>query len=155
MLQKDNLEKLLKEKRISQRTFDKVTIAKQIIERKYNLKGAKYSEWNNIIEKINSLEISEDQKDKIKQEIYNKEVTKYRKAREKQSIRDYESLSIIGRGAFGEVHVCREKKTGNIVAVKKIRKEVLVVKNQVIHVRNEQLFMSKVKSPWIVDEFIN
>ena len=53
MLQKDNLEKLLKEKRISQRTFDKVTIAKQIIERKYNLKGAKYSEWNNIIEKIN------------------------------------------------------------------------------------------------------
>ena len=151
MLQKDNLEKLLKEKRISQRTFDKVTIAKQIIERKYNLKGAKYSEWNNIIEKINSLEISEDQKDKIKQEIYNKEVTKYRKAREKQSIRDYESLSIIGRGAFGEVHVCREKKTGNIVAVKKIRKEVLVVKNQVIHVRNEQLFMSKVKSPWIVE----
>ena len=151
MLQKDNLEKLLKEKRISQRTFDKVTIAKQIIERKYNLQGAKYSEWNNIIEKINSLEVSDEQKDKIKQEIYNQEVTKYRKAREKQSIREYESLSIIGRGAFGEVHVCREKKTGNIVAVKKIRKDVLVIKNQVIHVRNEQLFMSKVKSPWIVE----
>ena len=151
MLQKDNLEKLLKEKRKSQRTFDKVTIAKQIIERKYNLQGAKYSEWNNIIEKINSLEVSDEQKDKIKQEIYNQEVTKYRKAREKQSIREYESLSIIGRGAFGEVHVCREKKTGNIVAVKKIRKDVLVIKNQVIHVRNEQLFMSKVKSPWIVE----
>ena len=151
MIQKDNLEKLLKEKIISQRTFDKVTIAKQIIERKYNLQGAKYSEWNNILEKINSLEISEDQKDKIKQEIYSQEVTKFRKAREKQSIREYESLSIIGRGAFGEVHVCREKKTGNIVAVKKIRKDVLVIKNQVIHVRNEQLFMSKVKSPWIVE----
>ena len=151
MIQKDNLEKLLKEKRISQRTFDKVTIAKQIIERKYNLQGAKYSEWNNILEKINLLEISEDQKDKIKQEIYSQEVTKFRKAREKQSIREYESLSIIGRGAFGEVHVCREKKTGIIVAVKKIRKDVLVVKNQVIHVRNEQLFMSKVKSPWIVE----
>ncbi len=151
MIQRANLEKLLKEKRISQRTFDKVTIAKQIIERKYNLQGMKYAEWNNIIDKINSLDISNEHKDKIKQEIYNQEVTKYRKAREKQSIRDYESLSIIGRGAFGEVHVCREKKTGNIVAVKKIRKDVLVIKNQVIHVRNEQLFMSKVKSPWIVE----
>ena len=151
MYQKVDLEKLLKEKKISQRTFDKVTIAKQIIERKYNLQGSKYTEWNNIIEKINSLDISEEQKDKIKQEIYNQEVTKYRKAREKQSIRDYESLSIIGRGAFGEVHVCREKKTGQIVAVKKIRKDVLILKNQVIHVRNEQLFMSRVKSPWIVE----
>jgi serine/threonine kinase 38 len=110
MLQIVNLEKLLKEKKISQRTFDKVTIAKQIIERKYNLQNTKYLEWNNIIEKINSLDISEEQKDKIKQEIYNQEVTKYRKKREKQSIRDYESISIIGRGAFGEVHVCREKK---------------------------------------------
>ena len=151
MNQKVNLEKLLKDKKISQRTFDKVTIAKQIIERKYNLQTTKYLEWNNIIEKINSLDISEEQKDKIKQEIYNQEVTKYRKAREKQSIRDYESISIIGRGAFGEVHVCREKKTGQIVAVKKIKKDVLVIKNQVIHVRNEQLFMSRVKSPWIVE----
>ena len=151
MIPKVCLEKLLKDKQISQRTFDKVTIAKQIIERKYNLQGSKYTEWNNIIDKINSLDISEEQKDKIKQEIYNQEVTKYRKAREKQSIRDYESLSIIGRGAFGEVHVCREKKTGQIVAVKKIRKDVLVIKNQVIHVRNEQLFMSRVKSPWIVE----
>ena len=144
-------EVIWKKKKISQRAFDKAIIGKQIIERKYNLRGTKYSEWNNIIEKINSLEVSDEQKDKIKQEIYNQEVTKYRKAREKQSIRDYESLSIIGRGAFGEVHVCREKKTGNIVAVKKIKKDVLIIKNQVIHVRNEQLFMSKVKSPWIVE----
>ena len=151
MLQKVNLEKLLKDKQISQRTYDKVTIAKQIIERKYNIQGVKYEEWNNIIEKINSLDISEDQRDKIKQQIFSNESTKYRKAREKQTIRDYESITIIGRGAFGEVHVCREKKTGQIVAIKKMKKEILVLKNQVIHARNEQIFMSKVKSPWIVD----
>jgi len=151
MFQKDILVKLLKEKKISQRTFDKVTIARQIIERKYNIRDAKYSEWNIIMEKINSLEVSDEPKNKIKKEIYNQEVIKYRKAREKQSIRDYESLSIIGRGAFGEVHICREKKTGNIVAVKKIKKDILIIKDQVIHARNEQLFMSKVKSPWIVE----
>ena len=74
-----------------------------------------------------------------------------RKGWQKLTIRDYESLAIIGRGAFCEVHVCREIKTGKIVAVKKIKKELFVKKNQIIHIRNEQLFMSKVKSPWIVE----
>ena len=151
MINKVDLEKLLKSKKISQRTFDKVTIAKQIIERKYNLKTIQNEEMNQIFSKLNSLNISESQKEQIKQEIHSQESAKYRKLREKQSIRDYVSLAIIGRGAFGEVHVCREKKTGQIVAVKKIRKDVLKIKNQVIHVRNEQLFMSKVKSPWIVE----
>ena len=151
MINKVDLDKLLKYKKISQQTYDKVTIAKQIIERKYNLKTIKNTEMNEIFSKINSLNILPSQKEQIKQEIHSQESAKFRKLREKQSIRDYISLSIIGRGAFGEVHVCREKKTGQIVAVKKIRKDVLKIKNQVIHVRNEQLFMSKVKSPWIVE----
>ena len=151
MINKVDLDKLLKSKKISQSTYDKVTIAKQIIEQKYNMKNIKNSEMNQIFSKIDSLNISQSQKEQIKQEIHSQESAKYRKLREKQSIRDYTSLAIIGRGAFGEVHVCREKKTGQIVAVKKIRKDVLKIKNQVIHVRNEQLFMSKVKSPWIVE----
>ena len=151
MINKVDLDKLLKSKKISQSTYDKVTIAKQIIEQKYNLKNIKNTEMNQIFSKIDSLNISQSQKEQIKQEIHSQESAKYRKLREKQSIRDYTSLAIIGRGAFGEVHVCREKKTGQIVAVKKIRKDVLKIKNQVIHVRNEQLFMSKVKSPWIVE----
>ena len=151
MINKITLEELLKEKRISQRTYDKTKIAKQIIERKYNLQDIKSIEWGYIIEKINSLDLSEEEKEKIKQEIFSQEFSKYRFFREKQNIRDYESLAIIGRGAFGEVHVCRHRTSGEIVAVKKIKKEVLYKKNQVIHVRNEQLFMSKVKSPWIVD----
>ena len=151
MINKVDLDKLLKSKKISQSTYDKVIIAKQIIEQKYNMKNIKNSEMNQIFSKIDSLNISQSQKEQIKQEIHSQESAKYRKLREKQSIRDYTSLAIIGRGAFGEVHVCREKKTGQIVAVKKIRKDVLKIKNQVIHARNEQLFMSKVKSPWIVE----
>jgi len=42
------------------------------------------------------------------------------------SSNDYEPLSIIGRGAFGEVRVCREKKSGKIVAVKKMKKSEMV-----------------------------
>ena len=145
------LEELLKEQKISQRTFDKVKIAKKYIEHKYNIQAAKNFEWNGIINRINSLKLCEKEKQKIKKEIYKQEMIKSRKSREKQSIRDYESIAVIGRGAFGEVHVCREKKTGKIYAIKKIKKNIIVLKNQVIHILNEQFFMSRAKSPWIVE----
>ena len=145
------LEQLLKEHIISQRTYDKVIVAKNYIERRYNLQTEKNMEWNEIINHINSLQICPEEKEKIKKEIYNQEMIKSRKSREKQSIRDYESIAIIGRGAFGEVHVCREKKTGKIYAIKKIKKNILIIKNQIRHVLNEQILMSKASSPWIVE----
>ena len=150
-MQEIPLEQLLKEHIISQRTYDKVIVAKNYIERRYNLQTAKNKEWNEILKHINLLQICPEEKQKIKKEIYNQEVIKYRKAREKQTIRDYESLAIIGRGAFGEVHVCREKKTGKIYAIKKIKKQVLIIKNQIRHVINEQIIMSKASTPWIVE----
>ena len=145
------LETLLKHKKINQNTFDKVKLAKDYIEKKYNLKTIKNTEYNTILEKINSLQVSDEEKLKILSEMRHQESEDLRKGRQKQTIRDYESIKIIGRGAFGEVHVCREIKTGKIVAIKKIKKDLLAKKNQIIHVRNEQLFMSKVKSPWIVE----
>ena len=150
-MQEYTLKELLNRKKISQKTFTKTTIVKEYIERKYNLKTLKNMEWNGILEKIDNLNLSESQKEKVKKNIFEKEVEKYRKNREKLSARDYQSISIIGRGAFGEVHVCKEIKTNKIVAIKKIKKEVIENKNQVIHIRNEQLILSKVKSKWIID----
>ena len=147
----ETLDQLLKSKKISQKTFDRVTVAKEYIERKYNLKSIINTKWNEVIEKINKMNLNEKEKDKITNEINRLEVQKLRKNREKQSVHEYESIAIIGRGAFGEVHVCREISTGKIYAIKKIKKETLIQKNQVIHIRNEQLFMSKAKSPWIVE----
>ena len=151
MLTEKSLDQLLKDKLISQRTYDKVLLSKQYIERKYNFKQHKNNEMRNFIDKLILHNIDKEKIKQIKAEIYEKEMNDYRKARQKQSIRDYKSLSIIGRGAFGEVHVCKEKETGKIVAIKKIKKDTLILKNQIIHIRNEQLFMSNVKSPWIVD----
>ena len=145
------LETLLKSKLISQKTYNKVTITKKYIERKYNLKTIQNTEFNEIINKINQLSIPENEKEKLKKNIYEKEIKKKRKTQQKQTIYNYESLKIIGRGAFGEVHVCREIKTGKIYAIKKIKKETIELKNQLMHIRDEQLLMSKVKSPWIVE----
>jgi len=37
-------------------------------------------------------------------------------------------LSIIGRGAFGEVRICRFRETGEVVAMKKMRKSDMLEK---------------------------
>ena len=119
MDQRLSLDKLLKTKKISQRTYDKVKIAKEYIENKYNLKSLFSNKLTNIMQNIQNLNIDEALKMKIIKEINDIQIQKIRKNREKQTIREYESLKIIGRGAFGEVHVCREIKTGKIYAVKK------------------------------------
>ena len=64
---------------------------------------------------------------------------------------DFESISIIGRGAFGEVHVCKVKATGEVVAIKKMKKTEMIYKNQVAHVKAERDILSLAKCPWIVE----
>ena len=73
-----------------------------------------------------------------------------RESRKKITIFDYEPISIIGKGAFGEVRVCREKATGEIVAVKKLKKEEMIKKNQVIHVRTEKEILKSLNCPYVV-----
>lgn len=42
---------------------------------------------------------------------------------------DFEPIAIIGRGAFGEVRVRRDKETKEIVAIKKMKKAEMIFKN--------------------------
>ena len=60
-------------------------------------------------------------------------------------------MAIIGKGAFGEVRVCRHKTTGEIFAIKKMKKEEMHKKNQVLHVRAERDVLSEANNKWIVD----
>ena len=59
-------------------------------------------------------------------------------------------MKIIGRGAFGEVRLCRDKETNEIVAVKKMKKTEMHKKNQVLHVKAEQEVLAKNQSEWVV-----
>ena len=66
------------------------------------------------------------------------------------TVKDFEPLSIIGRGAFGEVRLCKVKETGEIVAIKKMKKEEMISKNQVNHVRAERDILANAEDKWIV-----
>ena len=59
--------------------------------------------------------------------IFNNVTAMFRRA--KISVKDFEPIKIIGRGAFGEVRVCRDKKSREIVAIKKMKKNEMIYKN--------------------------
>jgi serine/threonine kinase 38 len=44
-------------------------------------------------------------------------------------VKDFDPLSVIGRGAFGEVRICKYKETGEVVAMKKMKKAEMLNKN--------------------------
>ncbi|XP_058001943.1 serine/threonine-protein kinase CBK1 isoform X4 [Hevea brasiliensis] len=70
--------------------------------------------------------------------------------RHKICVDDFDLLTIIGRGAFGEVRLCREKKSGNIYAMKKLKKSEMLSRGQVEHVKAERNLLAEVASHCIV-----
>lgn len=137
------------------KTYERVKIAKSYIEKKYKMKKAdedsKKKEWEEIYKKLDTFQLNQDEKEKFKETLLKFEAEELRKARRKISIYQFESLAIIGRGAFGEVRVCRDKETNEICAVKKMRKDEMHKKNQVLHVKAEQEVLAASKSNWIVE----
>ena len=100
---------------------------------------------------MDKLNLNEQEQEIIKQDILHKEAELNRKARRKISVFDFDPLKIIGRGAFGEVRVCRLKETNEIVAMKKMKKSEMIYKNQVSHVKAERDVLVKARNQWIVD----
>ena len=148
-----SIQQLLKDGKISQITVERVKIAKSIIEKKYDMKRIKEEkkrkEWENINEYLNhQTTLSLTEKEEIKQSIKKKEYELYRKNRQKLSIFQFEPKNIIGKGAFGEVRVCKYKENNKIYAVKKMKKEIMKKKHQSFNIRVERDIL-KSNSNWI------
>lgn len=73
--------------------------------------------------------------------------------RHKMSTADFEPLTLIGRGAFGEVRVVRERSSGCIYAMKSLRKAEMVRRGQVEHVMAERNLLAQVSSKMVVKLF--
>mmetsp|Transcript_10456 Transcript_10456/g.15315 ORF Transcript_10456/g.15315 Transcript_10456/m.15315 type:complete len:591 (+) Transcript_10456:142-1914(+) len=103
--------------------------------------------------------LSEDKKQDIRAELEIEEKLILKEGRKTTTAADFESLAIIGRGAFGEVRLVRRRPSSNpndpnngrIYALKGMRKEMMVVKNQVGHVKAERdvLATADVNNKWL------
>ncbi|XP_008585450.1 PREDICTED: citron Rho-interacting kinase [Galeopterus variegatus] len=65
------------------------------------------------------------------------------------SAKDFEVRSLVGCGHFAEVQVVRERATGNIYAMKVMKKKALLAQEQVSFFEEERNILSRSTSPWI------
>ncbi|EHL01252.1 putative Serine/threonine-protein kinase cot-1 [Glarea lozoyensis 74030] len=63
---------------------------------------------------------------------------------------NYQTLKIIGKGAFGEVKLVQKKQDGKVYAMKSLIKSEMFKKDQLAHVRAERDILAESDSPWVV-----
>ncbi|KAE8714037.1 serine/threonine-protein kinase CBK1-like isoform X2 [Hibiscus syriacus] len=135
-------------------TMEKVAAAKQYIENHYrsqmkNIQERKERRW--VLErKLAASDVPQEEQINLIKDLERKETEFMRLKRHKICVDDFDLLTIIGRGAFGEVRLCREKKSGNIFAMKKLKKSEMLMRGQVEHVRAERNLLAEVASHCIV-----
>jgi len=125
--------------------------AKELLSRRYvglkRQQEGKKTRKMQLERQMQGMGIPEEKKKEMRKHLEQEEMLLQKQSRKTMSPNDFESLAVVGRGAFGEVRLVRDKKKGNepvqIYALKSMKKEMMVLKNQVGHVRAEREALAK------------
>jgi serine/threonine kinase 38 len=99
---------------------------------------------------MQGMGVPEEKRKEMRKHLEHEEILAQKQSRKTMSPTDFESLTVVGRGAFGEVRLVRDKRKNSepvgIYALKSMKKEMMVLKNQVGHVRAEREALAKASS---------
>lgn len=141
----------------SQRVLERATAAKVTLEQFYENTLAQHRERVErrikLDNDLNAQNIPEEIKLEKRKQLQAKETEFLRLKRCRLGKEDFETLKVIGRGAFGEVRLVQKVDTGHIYAMKMLRKEDMLKKEQVAHVRAERDILAEADNPWVVQLF--
>lgn len=126
--------------------------AKQLLSQRYrglrNDQEAKHDRKMQLERKM--IGLPEEKKQTLRNVLEQEEISIQKETRKPITTADFESLVVVGRGAFGEVRLVRRKtkdktdpSNGQIYALKSMKKDMMVVKNQVGHVKAERDALAK------------
>ncbi|CAJ0584736.1 unnamed protein product, partial [Mesorhabditis spiculigera] len=71
--------------------------------------------------------------------------------RDKITMDDFEFLKVLGKGTFGKVILCREKRTSRLYAIKILKKEVIIAREEVAHTLTENRVLQRCKHPFLTE----
>lgn len=99
--------------------------------------------------------MSNEQREHLRDTFVRRETEYMRLRRLKLTTKSFDTIKVIGRGAFGEVRLVRMTSTGRLYAMKRLRKADMISKDQVAHVRAERDVMADnnyyySQNPWVV-----
>lgn len=67
----------------------------------------------------------------------------------KVTLESFEFLKVLGKGTFGKVILCREKPTKRLYAIKILKKEVIIQKDEVAHTQTESRVLRSTNHPFL------
>ncbi|XP_063229979.1 RAC serine/threonine-protein kinase [Bacillus rossius redtenbacheri] len=70
--------------------------------------------------------------------------------KKKVTLENFEFLKVLGKGTFGKVILCREKATGHLYAIKILKKEVIIQKDEVAHTLTENRVLRTTSHPFLI-----
>ncbi|KAB2076137.1 hypothetical protein ES319_A06G020800v1 [Gossypium barbadense] len=115
-------------------TRQKAAAAKQFIENHYKnyLQGLQERKERRraLQRRAEEAKVSSEEQEEMMRNLERRETEYMRLQRRKVGIDDFEQLTVIGKGAFGEVRLCRAKSTGEIFAMKKLKKSEMLSRGQ-------------------------
>ena len=71
----------------------------------------------------------------------------------KVTLESFEFHKVLGKGTFGKVILCREKATGRLFAIKILKKEVIIQKDEVQHTQTESRVLRSTNHPFLTVSF--
>uniref|UniRef100_A0A087X4S4 non-specific serine/threonine protein kinase n=3 Tax=Cyprinodontoidei TaxID=8087 RepID=A0A087X4S4_POEFO len=66
-----------------------------------------------------------------------------------QTMNDFDYLKLLGKGTFGKVILVREKASGTYYAMKILKKEVIIAKDEVAHTLTESRVLKNTRHPFL------
>lgn len=69
----------------------------------------------------------------------------------KLTIDDFTLLKVVGKGSYGTVMLARKKDSGEVLAIKMLKKSYLKKRKQEIHTKTERFILETINHPFIVN----
>ena len=142
-------------RKYSDNVLKRGTAAKQLVNSFFQENIERARDRNSRAKELDAIlkdaNVSETRKAHEINNLAQKEARFLRFIRTKESPQNFQTIKVIGKGAFGEVKLVQRKTDGKIYALKSLIKTEMFKKDQLAHVRAERDILADSKdNPWLV-----